>query len=297
MKVALTGATGFVGSHVLTELRDHGHEVTALVRDAAGAGTVEARGAVPAVVDLYDRAGVARLLANAEGAIHVASPGDATSADLDAAVVDAAIAAFAGTGKPYVHISGLWVYGSNSSIREDSPIDAPAMVAWKDPLDRRVLAGKDMRGVVIASSVAYGDGGGGVPGLLLGSPRDDLGNLVMVGTGRQHWSTVHVADLANLFRRALEDGSARGTYVVGDGVNPTVAELTEAAAAAVGAPGAVPGSDDEARARLGDYFAEVLLLDQATDAARARDELGWHPAHPGLVEEFRHGSYRRVTAP
>jgi nucleoside-diphosphate-sugar epimerase len=297
MKVALTGATGFVGSHVLTELRDHGHEVTALVRDAAGAGTVEARGAVPAIVDLYDRAGVARLLANAEGAIHVASPGDATSADLDAAVVDAAIAAFAGTGKPYVHISGLWVYGSNSSIREDSPIDAPAMVAWKDPLDRRVLAGKDMRGVVIASSVAYGDGGGGVPGLLLGSPRDDLGNLVMVGTGRQRWSTVHVADLANLFRRALEDGSARGTYVVGDGVNPTVAELTEAAAAAVGAPGAVPGSDDEARARLGDYFAEVLLLDQATDAARARDELGWHPAHPGLVEEFRHGSYRRVTAP
>ena len=31
MKVALTGATGFIGSHVLTELRDHGHEVTALV--------------------------------------------------------------------------------------------------------------------------------------------------------------------------------------------------------------------------------------------------------------------------
>jgi uncharacterized protein YbjT (DUF2867 family) len=87
MRVALTGATGFVGSRVLTELRDHGHEVTALVRDSAGAGRVEARGAVPAVVDLYDRAGVARLLGKAEGAIHVASPGDATSADLDAAVV------------------------------------------------------------------------------------------------------------------------------------------------------------------------------------------------------------------
>ena len=296
MKVALTGATGFIGSHVLTELRDHGHEVTALVRDAADTDTVEARGAAPTVVDLYDRPAVAGLLGSADGAIHVASPGDATSADLDAAVIDAAIDAFAGTGKPYLHISGTWIYGSNASIDESSPIDAPAMVAWKPPLERRVLAASDMRGVVIVSSLAYGDGGGGVPRMLLGSPRDEHGNLVMLGTGRQHWATVHVADLANAFRRALEDGSARGPYVIGDGVNPTVAELTEAAAAAVGAPGAVPGSDDEARARLGDYFAEVLLLDQATDAARARDELGWHPAHPGLVDEFRNGGYRQVTA-
>jgi hypothetical protein len=47
---------------------------------------------------------------------------------------------------------------------------------------------------------------------------------------------------------------------------------------------------------LGDYFAEVLLLDQATDAARARAELGWKPSHQGLVEELRHGSYRSVAA-
>ena len=166
------------------------------------------------------------------------------------------------------------------------------MVSWREPIDRRVLDAKGMRGVVIVSGVAYGDGGGGIPGLLLGSPRDDAGNLIMLGTGHQHWSTVHVADLADFFRRVLEDDSARGLYVVGDGANPTVAELTEAAAVAAGAPGAVPGSDDEARARLGDYFAEVLLLDQGTDAAKARAELDWRPSHPGLVDEFRNGSYR-----
>jgi nucleoside-diphosphate-sugar epimerase len=150
-----------------------------------------------------------------------------------------------------------------------------------------------MRGAVIVSSVAYGDGGGGIPGLLLGSPRDAAGNLIMLGTGQQHWSTVHVADLAAVFRLVLEDGSARGRYVIGNGLNPVVAELTEAAAVAAGAPGAVSGTAQEARARLGDYFAEVLLLDQGTDAARARAELSWQPSHPSLTDEFRHGSYRK----
>jgi nucleoside-diphosphate-sugar epimerase len=296
MQVVLTGATGFIGSHVLTELQDHGHDVSALVRDAGQAEAIAARRATPVVVDLYDRPAVVKLLRDAGGAIHTASPGDTTSADLDSAVVDAAIDAFAGTGKPYLQISGLWIYGSNPSITEDSPLDPPALVSWKPPIEARVLEAGDMRGVVIVSGTAYGDGGGGIPGLVLGSPRDEAGNLIMLGTGQQHWATIHVADLANFFRRVLEDDSARGRYVIGNGLTPTVAELTEAAAVAVGAPGAVPGSDDEARTRLGDAFAEVLLQDEGTAAARARADLGWQPSHPGMVEELRHGSYVSAAA-
>jgi nucleoside-diphosphate-sugar epimerase len=292
MKVTLTGSTGFIGSHILTELQEHGHEVTALVRDDAQADRVAAAGATPTVVDLYDRPAVASKFSSADGAIHTASPGDATSANLDAAVADAAIDAFAGTGKPYLHISGDWIYGDNTAITEQSPIKAPAMVGYREPIDRRVLDAAGMRGVVVVSSVAYGDGGGAIPGLLLGSPRDEAGNLIMLGNGQQHWSTVHAADLADFFRRALEDESARGRYVVGDGSNSTVAEITEAAAVAAGAPAAVAGSDDEARARLGEYFADVLLLDQGTDAAKARGELDWQPSHPGLADAFRHGNYR-----
>jgi nucleoside-diphosphate-sugar epimerase len=293
MKVALTGATGFIGSHVLAELQNHGNELTALVRNDADAKTVSAKGAAPVVVDLFDGPAVVSALSDAEAAIHTASPGDETSAQLDAAVADAAIEAFDGTGKPYLHISGQWVYGDNLSIDEQSAFDAPALVSWREPIEKRVLDASGMRGVVIVSGVAYGDGGGGIPGLLLGSPRDDDGNLIMLGTGQQHWSTVHVADLADFFRRVLEDDSARGYYVVGDGLNPTVAEITEAAAIAAGARGAVPGSDDEAKGRLGDYLAEVLLLDQGSDAAKAKADLDWSPTHPGLVDEFREGSYRK----
>ena len=156
MKVVLTGATGFIGSHVLSELQEHGHEVTAFVRDDAQANTVAARGATPAVADLYDRAAVEGVLAGADGAIHTASPGDATSADLDSAVVDAVTSAFDGTGKPYLQISGLWVYGNNSSISEASAFNAPPLVAWKEPIERRVLGAKGMRGTVIVSTAPAG---------------------------------------------------------------------------------------------------------------------------------------------
>jgi nucleoside-diphosphate-sugar epimerase len=220
MKVALTGATGFIGSHVLTDLYKRGHEVTAPVRNDDQANIVAARGATPIVVNLNDRPAVRSVFGDADGAIHTASPGDATSADLDSAVVDAAIDAYAGTGKPYVHISGIWIYGANTSITEESPFQAPALVAWKEPIHRRVLGAKDLRGVVVVSGAAYGDGGGGIPGVLLGSPRDDQGNLIMLGTGQQHWPTVHAADLADFFRRVLEHEAAHDYYVIGNGLTP-----------------------------------------------------------------------------
>lgn len=293
MNVALTGSTGFIGSHVLAELIAHDHEVIACVRGEEEATAVAARGAKPTVVDLYDRAAMVNLLADVDGSIHTASPGDATSAELDSAVAGAVIEAFSGSGKPHIQISGLWIYGTNTAITEDSPRNAPPMVAWKEPIEQRLLSAEGVRAIVPVCSTAYGDAGGGIPGLLLGSPRDAAGNLIMIGDGQQHWSTVHVADLADFFRRALEQESADGYYVIGDGLKPTVAELTRAAAVAAGAPGAVPGSDQEARSRLGDYFAEVLLLDQGTQATRARVELGWKPTHLGLVEELRAASYRK----
>src|SRR5260370_38366874 len=104
------------------------------------------------------------------------------------------------------------------------------MGPWREPILRRVREARGLRGVVIVSSVAYGDGGGGIPGLLLGSPRDPAGNLIMFGTGKRHWSIVHVADLADFFRRGLETDASPGYPFVGDARNPTPAELTQGGA-------------------------------------------------------------------
>ena len=148
MNIALTGSTGFIGSHILTELVGHGHEVTAVVRNEAEAEATRARGASPTVVDLYDRPAIVKVFIDSDGAVNTASPGDSTSADLDSAVIDAAIDAFGTSGKPYVHISGLWIYGNNTDITEGSPLDAPALVAWKEPLQRRLLDQTGLRGEI-----------------------------------------------------------------------------------------------------------------------------------------------------
>jgi hypothetical protein len=60
-------------------------------------------------------------------------------------VVDAALEAFDGTGRPYLHISGLWVYGHNTDVTERSTFDPPAMVAWKVPIERRLLDATGLR--------------------------------------------------------------------------------------------------------------------------------------------------------
>ena len=242
-----------------------------------------------------DRPAVVGLLGDADGAVHTASPGDATSADLDAAVADAAIEGL-DRHRPSLHPHQRRVDLRHQLVDHRGVAAQSARAGGVEGADR--TAG--------ARGERHARGRSRLqrrlrrrrrrdPGLLLGSPRDEDGNLIMLGTGQQHWSTVHAADLAVFFRRVLESASAHGRYVIGDGLNPTVADLTEAAAVAAGAPGAVSGSDAEARARLGDYFAEVLLLDQGTAATRARAELDWSPSGPGLVHELRR-ELPKVTA-
>lgn len=270
MKVLLTGGTGYIGSAVLAALTSDGIEVNAVVRSAAAAARVTGAGASAVVGDASNVPWLTNQLATVDGAIHTAAP--ATGApEFDAAVVAAVIAAFGGTSKPFVHTGGIWSYGSNANITEASARNPPPLTAWRSSVEAVVLD-SDVVATVIEPAIVYG-GGGGIMSLLEGGPRTSTGALELIGDGTQHWATVHVDDLAELYRRVLSLGEGLGYVIGASGANPTVEVLGREIA---GVAGVVPSTRDSARARLGSDFADALLLDQQATGAQARS-LGWTP--------------------
>lgn len=275
----LTGATGYIGSSVLTALIARGHDVTAPVRSEDKAAGVRERGGDALVVDLGDRARLVPLLRDADGVIHLASDGDDPEG-FDRGFAEAAIEALAGSGTPYVHTGGCWVYGAGGSIAETDGFDPPALTAWR-PGVIALLEQADLPTTVIHPGIVYGHGQGLVT-MATDGAKDDDGRIRLVGDGSQHWTTVHVDDLADLYVAVLEAGSGFGDVLGVSGQNPTMAEIAAAT-------GSETVAEDAAttRERLGDAFAEALLLDQRATGDKARSIVGWRPARPALLEELR----------
>lgn len=275
----LTGGTGFVGSSVLTALVAAGHDVTAVVRSDSAAAAVTAKGAVASVHALPDTEWLAQQLRESDGAIHTATPDDGSAPSFDDSVLEAVFSAYHGTRKRYVHTGGVWVHGTGDDITEDTPIRAPEITAWRQERELRVLAAEFV-GSVIEPGIVYGYGKG-IPNTIAQAPRSASGALLLVGSGDQRWTTVHVDDLADLYVRVFDEAPGGERYIGVSGINPTVRELGQAVA------GKVEPEDPEAtRLRLGAPFADALLLDQQATGEKARLTFGWKPRRPALVEEL-----------
>jgi nucleoside-diphosphate-sugar epimerase len=290
MSIFLTGATGFIGSAVLRQLRLQGRDVTALVRSPEKAAKIEALGATAIIGDITDTELLTEQATASDGVIHLASPGDASSRDVDDALVTAVLTGLEGSGKRYVHTGGIWVWGSNPDITEDSPRNPPSLTAWRGEIENRVLGAQGVSTTLIAPAVVFGHGSG-IPALFTDVQGGD-GAVRLVGDGSQHWTTVHVDDLAELYVLAFDLAEAGSTYLGASGENPTVRQIGEAAAFGQGLDSRVEAQTiAETRERLGGPFADALLLDQQARGSAARIDLGWEPNGPSILDELRTGSY------
>lgn len=283
MRVFVTGATGYVGSAAVEALRAAGHQVTGLARSDDAAQRLEAAECTALRGSLADTDVLARGAREADAVIHAGATGAADQAEVDTAAVHALLDALAGSGKPFVYTSGVWVLGptGDAAADEDAPANPAAIVAWRAGIERAVAdaAAREIRTVVLRPGVVYGRGGG-TPGGFLASARKK-GMVRYVGDGSQRWPMVHVDDLAALYVLAL--AAPAGTVLNAAGPSLPAREVAEAAARAAGARAeAWPLAD--ARARLGVY-ADALALDQQVSAERAR-ALGWRPSRPSVLQEL-----------
>lgn len=293
MSILLTGASGFIGSAVLRQLRLQGRDVTAIVRSPEKAAKVEALGATAVIGDITDSELVTEQAIASDGVIHLASPGDDSSRDVDDAFVTAVFAGLEGSDKRYVHTGGIWVWGSNPDISEDSPRNAPPITAWRWEIEKRVLEAQGVSTTLIAPAIVFGHGAG-IPSIFVdGQYGSGTAPAVqLVGDGSQHWTTVHVDDLAELYILAFDLGESGSTYIGASGENPTVREIGEAAAVGQKLDSRVEEHTvEETRARLGEAFADALLLDQQARGSAARIDLGWEPNGPSILDELRTGSF------
>ncbi len=287
MNVFLTGATGYIGSAVADAIVRAGHTVTGLIRPGRHPRNLSERGIRPFEGRLQEPDTLAAEAGRADAVIHTARDPDPNGPLADEAFVAAALDALAGSSKPFLYTSGLWVMGNTKKdADEDSPLDPPPIVAWRAAVERRVMeaAARGVRSVVIRPATVYGRGGGLVTNF--SKSARETGAALIPGDGANHWTFVHIDDLAALYVLALgaEPGSL---FIAASGPALRLSEVARAASEAAGAGGRTATWElDEALAVLGPSV-QGLVLDQRVSGRKAERVLGWKPQGAPVLDEIR----------
>jgi len=305
MRVFVTGASGWIGSALVPQLIDAGHEVVGLARSDESAAALSAAG-VEAVRGSLDELDTLRAVADkTDGVVHLAFKHDeAFSGNFPAATAAdrAAVEAFgdvlAGSGRPLLIAAGTLGLLSGDVLTEDvrRPSGDPANLG---PAHRRIataehtlaLAERGVRsGVVRLPPTVHGVGDAGFVPALITIARE-RGVSGYVGDGTNRWPAVHRTDAARLFGAALEHAPAGAVLhaVADEGVSlGTIAEI-------IGRHLDVPVvsiAADEAPNHFG-WLAGFVASDSPASSARTQALLGWHPNGPGLIEDLEKGHYFR----
>lgn len=294
MRIFLTGATGFVGSHVLVELLAAGHQVVGLARSDAGAqqlaraGVEVHRGTIEDLDSL--QAGAER----ADAVIHTAFNHDfasyLASCEQDRAVIAALGSVLRGSDRPLL-ITSATAIGSAGDGRPatEAVFDARhplPRVASEKAGNALLEAGVDVRVVrlpQVHDTIKQG---------LITSYIDQArrtGSVAYIGEGSNRWSAGHVRDVARAYALVLEVGRRGARYHAVGEEGVALRSIAEAVANGLNLPVAsLPPSEAE---RHFGWLSMFAGIDMAAASAWTREQLGWVPEGPGLIADLEAMDY------
>ena len=304
MRVFVTGASGWIGSAVVPELIDAGHQVTGLARSDASAAALTAAGAEVLRGTIDDLDTLRDAAAACDGVIHLAFKHDTAfaggfqaAADADRRAVETFGEALADSGRPFVIASGTLGLAPGRLATERDGLD-PGSAAHLSggPQTRHAtalrtlsLASRGVRSSVLRlPPTVHGDGDHGFMATLVGIARDK-GVSGYLGDGSHRWPAVHRFDAAHLFRLAVEEAPAGSVLHAVDDEGVPVRAIAEVIGRHLGLPVAAIAPEDAAGHFT--WLSGFIGIDSPASSTLTRALLGWQPAQPGLLDDLDKGHY------
>ena len=297
MKIFVTGASGFIGSAVTTELLSHGHDVVGLARSEESADAIRALGASVIRGSLEEPETFAAGAADADGVAHLAFRHVFTefpkNVALDRAVLEAMAGVLEGTGKPMAIAGGTAGIAPGRLALETDVADAEASAVNGDrAANGRYVLGLAERGVrtsvVRFAPTVHDELKRGFIGEYVDVARR-TGVAGFVGDGTNRWSAVHVSDAARLVRLALENAPG-GSTLHGVGEEAVVIrDVADLVARRLGVPTASIDPAD-ASAHFG-WLGAFIGHDNPASNTLTRERMSWTPTGPTLLQDLSDGHW------
>lgn len=292
MRVFLTGATGFIGSAIIPELINAGHQVIGLARSDAGAKSLITAGAQVHRGDLEDLESLRSGAAMSDGVIHCAFNHDfsryAANCEADRLAIEALGSALVGSDRPLIVTSGTAVVLAPGRLATEEDLPTSSSAGIPRSASEEAAASMLSRGVrvsVMRLPQVHDCLKQGLVTPLIAVAREK-GVSAYVGDGRNRWPAAHVLDTARLYRLALEKCKAGARYhaVAEEGV--PLRDIADAIGRRLNLP-VVAKSPEEAADHFG-WLGLFIGFDAPASSARTRERLGWHPTQPGLITDLEH---------
>ncbi len=276
MRIFVTGATGFIGTAIVRELIDAGHQVLGLARSEAAARSLVAAGADVHRGSLDDLESLRSGATAADGVIHTAFIHDFSNygpaAEADRRAIETLGSALAGSDRPLIVTSGTLLAQRRGLLATEEDAHDPNFPRKSEDA-ALALAERGVRASVLRLPPSvHGNGDHGFVPQLITVAREK-GVSAFMGDGLNRWPAVHRLDAAHLYRLALEKGSAGATYhgVAEEGI-PT-REIAEAIGRGLNVP--VVSKSQEAAADHFGWIARFFAIDGPASSAQTRQRLGW----------------------